>query len=71
MKRKYIAPETEVVEVCGNARVLADPSPYYPSVHGKNENGTEEYYQDHMDIDEGDGDFAKRNQWGWNTGFDD
>lgn len=72
MKKKYIAPEIDVVSTCGKDGVMEGP--FHVSVKGVDANGDVIFNQDitKEDIIGGDGDIeAKKNKWGWNTGFGD
>lgn len=72
MKKKYIAPEIDVVSTCGKDGVMQNH--FHASVRGVDADGNEIFYQPITggDIDDGEGDIeAKKNKWGWNTGFGD
>lgn len=72
MKKKYIAPEIDVVSTCGKDGVMEGP--FYASVRGVDPTG-DDFYQSITDediINGGNEDIeAKKNKWGWNTGFGD
>lgn len=71
MKKKYIAPEIDAVSTCGKDGVMQEH--FHVSVRGIDPTG-DDFYQSITgeDIIDGDGDIeAKKNKWGWNTGFGD
>lgn len=75
MKKKYIAPEIDVVTTCGKDGIM-EGRPFHASVKGLDANGNEIFHQDITDGDIIDGGTdedigAKKNKWGWNTGFGD